>query len=150
MLWVFIRNLKGVIPKVYMLWYISEYSWRYSGLQYTGKSKFHWKGGVAIHKFWDASWVEDEACTDTWKRRKSNLQNPILWWLLDVLVGSSWITWLCKCPIVLHPLFQGNGYWEFLLQEKGADVVAFDQNTVYPRDMRYIEIMVTCEGLRAD
>lgn len=36
---------------------------------------------------------------------------------------------------------QGNGYWEFLLQQRGADVVAFDQNTVYPKDMRYLEIM---------
>lgn len=35
----------------------------------------------------------------------------------------------------------GNGYWEFLLQQRGADVVAFDQNTVYPKDMRYLEIM---------
>lgn len=40
-------------------------------------------------------------------------------------------------------LLQGNGYWEFLLQERGADIIAFDQNTIYPPEMRYMEIMVT-------
>lgn len=36
---------------------------------------------------------------------------------------------------------QGTGYWEFLLQSRGLDVVAFDQNRIFPPEMRYTEIM---------
>lgn len=36
---------------------------------------------------------------------------------------------------------QGTGYWEFLLQSRGLDVVAFDQNQIFPPEMRYTEIM---------
>ena len=42
-------------------------------------------------------------------------------------------------------VLQGTGYWEFLLQERGVDVLAFDENTVYPTEMRYLEIMVISE-----
>ncbi|KAG8537657.1 hypothetical protein GDO81_024141, partial [Engystomops pustulosus] len=35
----------------------------------------------------------------------------------------------------------GTGYWEFLLQSRGLDIVAFDQNTIFPPEMRYTEVM---------
>uniref|UniRef100_H3B168 Uncharacterized protein n=2 Tax=Latimeria chalumnae TaxID=7897 RepID=H3B168_LATCH len=35
----------------------------------------------------------------------------------------------------------GTGYWEFLLQHQGVDVLAFDANTIYPLEMRYTEIL---------
>ncbi|XP_077150376.1 uncharacterized protein LOC143815234 isoform X2 [Ranitomeya variabilis] len=39
------------------------------------------------------------------------------------------------------PSPQGTGYWEFLLQSRGLNVVAFDQNTIFPSEMRYTEVM---------
>ncbi|KAJ7374101.1 hypothetical protein OS493_009433 [Desmophyllum pertusum] len=53
-----------------------------------------------------------------------------------------------KVPIISAGA--GNGYWEYLLQERGADVVAFDQNTVYPLDMRYTEIMEGSPSILCD
>ncbi|XP_040194520.1 uncharacterized protein LOC120927727 isoform X3 [Rana temporaria] len=43
------------------------------------------------------------------------------------------------CPLVSAGA--GTGYWEFLLQSRGLDVVAFDQNQIFPPEMRYTEIM---------
>ncbi|XP_073472962.1 uncharacterized protein LOC143982004 [Lithobates pipiens] len=43
------------------------------------------------------------------------------------------------CPLVSAGA--GTGYWEFLLQSRGLDVVAFDQNRIFPPEMRYTEIM---------
>ncbi|XP_069471341.1 uncharacterized protein [Ambystoma mexicanum] len=37
----------------------------------------------------------------------------------------------------------GTGYWEFLLQSRGVDVVAFDVNSIYPQEMRYTEVMTS-------
>ncbi|XP_043911374.1 uncharacterized protein LOC122788362 [Protopterus annectens] len=37
----------------------------------------------------------------------------------------------------------GTGYWEFLLQSRGVDVIAFDKNTLYPAEMRYMEVLTS-------
>ncbi|XP_078599756.1 uncharacterized protein LOC144874954 [Branchiostoma floridae x Branchiostoma japonicum] len=34
----------------------------------------------------------------------------------------------------------GVGYWEFLLQQRGCDVLAFDSNQVYPEGLHYISV----------
>ncbi|XP_032220374.1 uncharacterized protein LOC116603372 [Nematostella vectensis] len=34
----------------------------------------------------------------------------------------------------------GTGYWEYLLHERGADIVMFDHNKIYPEGMRYLDI----------
>lgn len=37
----------------------------------------------------------------------------------------------------------GTGYWEFLLQNRGVDVVAFDENSIYPQEMRYTQMLTS-------
>ncbi|XP_069767172.1 crystallin, beta B1, like 3 isoform X3 [Narcine bancroftii] len=37
----------------------------------------------------------------------------------------------------------GTGYWEYLLQCHGVDVISFDRNEVYPSEMRYSEILTS-------
>uniref|UniRef100_UPI00398EDB9C uncharacterized protein n=1 Tax=Pristiophorus japonicus TaxID=55135 RepID=UPI00398EDB9C len=37
----------------------------------------------------------------------------------------------------------GTGYWEYLLQSHGVDLISFDTNTVYPSEMRYSEILTS-------
>ncbi|XP_069617250.1 uncharacterized protein [Ranitomeya imitator] len=48
---------------------------------------------------------------------------------------------LCALNLPLVSAGAGTGYWEFLLQSRGLDVVAFDQNTIFPSEMRYTEVM---------
>ncbi|XP_053562106.1 uncharacterized protein LOC128653066 [Bombina bombina] len=48
---------------------------------------------------------------------------------------------LCALRLPLVSAGAGNGYWEFLLQNRGVDVVAFDQNNTFPPEMHYTEIM---------
>ncbi|KAM4700808.1 uncharacterized protein O3C94_001888 [Discoglossus pictus] len=48
---------------------------------------------------------------------------------------------LCALRLPLVSAGAGTGYWEFLLQSRGLDVVAFDQNSIFPPEMRYTEIM---------
>ncbi|XP_053312839.1 uncharacterized protein LOC128474513 [Spea bombifrons] len=62
--------------------------------------------------------------------------------------------WTCCVPCTYHwflqelgrypdfPLVfvQGTGYWEYLLQRRGLDVVAFDRNSIFPPEMRYTDI----------
>ncbi|KAE8622090.1 hypothetical protein XENTR_v10005090 [Xenopus tropicalis] len=48
---------------------------------------------------------------------------------------------LCALREPLVSAGAGTGYWEFLLQSRGLDVVAFDQNNIFPPEMRYTEIM---------
>ncbi|XP_075191340.1 uncharacterized protein LOC142291019 isoform X2 [Anomaloglossus baeobatrachus] len=48
---------------------------------------------------------------------------------------------LCALNLPLVSAGAGTGYWEFLLQCRGLDVVAFDQNTIFPPEMRYTEVM---------
>lgn len=43
-----------------------------------------------------------------------------------------------KIPIVSAGA--GSAYWEWMLQLKGVDVIAFDSNTGYPKDLRYMEV----------
>lgn len=40
----------------------------------------------------------------------------------------------------------GTGYWEFLLQNRGVDVVAFDENSIYPQEMRYTQLLDVCHS----
>ncbi|KAM9320648.1 uncharacterized protein PAF06_005169 [Gastrophryne carolinensis] len=47
---------------------------------------------------------------------------------------------LCALHLPLVSAGAGTGYWEFLLQSRGLDVVAFDQNAIFPPEMRYMEI----------
>ncbi|CAJ0949218.1 unnamed protein product [Ranitomeya imitator] len=51
-----------------------------------------------------------------------------------------------SCPAPTSPCTHGTGYWEFLLQSRGLDVVAFDQNTIFPSEMRYTEVMASFRG----
>ncbi|XP_043574366.1 uncharacterized protein LOC122564008 [Chiloscyllium plagiosum] len=37
----------------------------------------------------------------------------------------------------------GTGYWEYLLQSQGVDLISFDTNTIYPPEMRYSEILTS-------
>ncbi|XP_041053724.1 beta-crystallin B3-like isoform X1 [Carcharodon carcharias] len=37
----------------------------------------------------------------------------------------------------------GTGYWEFLLQSHGVDLISFDTNIVYPPEMQYSEILTS-------
>ncbi|KAM4796522.1 uncharacterized protein WCC33_001657 [Rhinophrynus dorsalis] len=48
---------------------------------------------------------------------------------------------LCAMHLPLICAGAGTGYWEFLLQSRGLDVVAFDQNSIFPPDLRYTEVM---------
>ncbi|XP_077150377.1 uncharacterized protein LOC143815234 isoform X3 [Ranitomeya variabilis] len=48
---------------------------------------------------------------------------------------------LCALNLPLVSAGAGTGYWEFLLQSRGLNVVAFDQNTIFPSEMRYTEVM---------
>ncbi|XP_040279319.1 uncharacterized protein LOC120994657 isoform X1 [Bufo bufo] len=48
---------------------------------------------------------------------------------------------LCALNVPLVSAGAGTGYWEFLLQSRGLDVVAFDQNTIFPPEMRYTEVL---------
>ncbi|XP_070573405.1 uncharacterized protein [Ptychodera flava] len=34
----------------------------------------------------------------------------------------------------------GCGYWEYLLQKRGVDIISYDKNTEFAPEMRYIEI----------
>ncbi|CAH1230652.1 Hypp328 [Branchiostoma lanceolatum] len=49
----------------------------------------------------------------------------------------------------------GVGYWEFLLQQRGCDVLAFDSNELYPEGLHYIDVkkggpeVLTSHGDRA-
>ncbi|XP_063812037.1 uncharacterized protein LOC135049940 [Pseudophryne corroboree] len=48
---------------------------------------------------------------------------------------------LCAQHLPLVSAGAGTGYWEFLLQCRGLDVVVFDQNSIFPPEMRYTEVM---------
>ena len=49
---------------------------------------------------------------------------------------------LLYVSLLLHLFLQGNGYWEYLLCRNGVDVIAFDNNSIYPESMHYISIQV--------
>ncbi|RMX56318.1 hypothetical protein pdam_00019264 [Pocillopora damicornis] len=100
---------------------------------------FKWKMKHApskIHHFSDAS-LDEQMRRDlnSWIR---NIDERTSCQRLQILFSFS-----IPCHEALEHIMKlkGNGYWEFLLQQRGADIVAFDQNTVYPTDMRYTEIM---------
>ncbi|XP_063300307.1 uncharacterized protein LOC134587923 isoform X1 [Pelobates fuscus] len=48
---------------------------------------------------------------------------------------------LCSLRLPMVSAGAGTGYWEYLLQRLGLDVVSFDQNSIFPSEMRYTEIM---------
>ncbi|CAH3107962.1 unnamed protein product [Pocillopora meandrina] len=108
---------------------------------------FKWKMKHApskIHHFSDAS-LDEQMRRDlnSWIR---NIDERTSCQRLQILFSFSVpcheaLEHIMKLKVPIISAGAGNGYWEFLLQQRGADIVAFDQNTVYPTDMRYTEIM---------
>ncbi|XP_068748334.1 uncharacterized protein [Montipora capricornis] len=117
---------------------------------------FKWKMKYAprnVHHFSDVSLSEEERNTlNSWIR---NVDDRGSCQRLQILFSFS-----VPCPQALEHILSlklpvisagaGNGYWEFLLQERGADITAFDNNTVYPKDMRYIEIVDGSPSILSD
>ncbi|XP_078362177.1 uncharacterized protein LOC144646455 [Oculina patagonica] len=108
---------------------------------------FKWKMKYApseVHRFCDVS-MDDQVrrVLNSWIRNvddRSSCQTLQILFSFSVPCQQA-LEHILNLKVPLISAGAGNGYWEFLLQERGADIIAFDQNTVYPADMRYIEIM---------
>ncbi|XP_019615932.1 PREDICTED: uncharacterized protein LOC109463529 isoform X1 [Branchiostoma belcheri] len=97
----------------------------------------------SAHRFSDPSLDEKEREALTrWNRDRDDRTSPLNLQLLfafsvpsrqalDLIVGL-------KRPLV--SVGAGVGYWEFLLQQTGCDVLAFDSNELYPEGLRYIDV----------
>eukprot|EP00043_Microstomoeca_roanoka_P017936 m.188940 g.188940 ORF g.188940 m.188940 type:complete len:245 (+) comp16735_c0_seq1:224-958(+) len=79
-----------------------------------------------------------------WLRDADNLDSPLSLQVryafsipcneaLDVLQRLTHVQRWISCG-------SGTGYWEWLMQKRGLVVLPFDQNTVYPQGMRFIDI----------
>ncbi|XP_078278395.1 uncharacterized protein LOC144606305 isoform X1 [Rhinoraja longicauda] len=53
------------------------------------------------------------------------------------------LTFLADLQRPLISAGAGTGYWEYLLQCQGVDVIAFDANDVYPPEIRYSEVLTS-------
>ncbi|XP_032902164.1 beta-crystallin B1-like isoform X1 [Amblyraja radiata] len=53
------------------------------------------------------------------------------------------LTFLTDLKLPVISAGAGTGYWEYLLQCHGVDVIAFDANEVYPPEIRYSEVLTS-------